>query len=184
MRVSDLKRSVNFYRDVFECHVAPHEADGALLLTSDGFQLYFRAHEASRARGIDDVGVEQIIWSAGSEAELHRIEKRLRTQYPSTYTNSLNGIIFVDGIDPDGNRVLRTYPTPQQFPREMIDRRFRCPATMSWSATARQEHHQSLTACRRCRNPVARTARRAIAARTSASVPTTRTFSRALVTAV
>jgi len=37
------------------------------------------------------VGVEQIIWSAGSEAELQRIEQRLRTHSPSTYTNTLNG---------------------------------------------------------------------------------------------
>ena len=50
--------------------------------------------------------VEQIIWSAGSEAELQRIEQRLRTHYPSTYTNTLNGITFVDGVDPDENRVL------------------------------------------------------------------------------
>jgi hypothetical protein len=69
------------------------------------------------------VGVEQIIWSAGSEAELQRIEQRLRTHYPSTYTNTLNGITFVDGVDPDENRVLITYPTPEQLPREVIDRR-------------------------------------------------------------
>ena len=125
MRVSDLDRSVNFYRDVFECHVALHEPDAALLLTPDGFQMYFRAHEASGTRAINDVGVEQIIWSAGSEAALRRIEERLRTHYPSTYTNNLNGITFVDGIDPDENRVLITYPTPQQLPREVIDSRFR-----------------------------------------------------------
>jgi catechol 2,3-dioxygenase-like lactoylglutathione lyase family enzyme len=125
MRVSDLDRSVNFYRDVFQCHVAIHEPDAALLLTPDGFQIYFRTREASRTRGITDIGVEQIIWSASSEEELHRIEQRLRTHYPSTYTNTLHEISFVDGIDPDDIRVLITYPTPQQLPREVIDRRFR-----------------------------------------------------------
>jgi catechol 2,3-dioxygenase-like lactoylglutathione lyase family enzyme len=125
MRVSDLDRSVNFYRDVFQCHVAIHEPDAALLLTPDGFQIYFRTHEASGTRGIDDIGVEQIIWSAGDEEELRRIEQRLRTHYPSTYTNTVDGISFVDGIDPDDIRVLITYPTPQQLPREVIDRRFR-----------------------------------------------------------
>jgi hypothetical protein len=44
-RQSDLDRSVNFYRDVFECHVALHESEAALLLTPGGFQIYFRAHE-------------------------------------------------------------------------------------------------------------------------------------------
>jgi hypothetical protein len=54
----------DFYRDVFECHVALHEPEAALLLTPGGFQMYFRAHEALGTRDIDDVGVEQIIWSA------------------------------------------------------------------------------------------------------------------------
>ena len=123
---------MNFYRDVFECRVALHESEAALLLTPGGFQIYFRAHETP-TRGIDDVGVEQIIWSAGSEAELQRIEQRLRTHYPSTYTNTLNGITFVDGVDPDENRVLITYPTPEQLPREVIDRRFRRRADLSGS---------------------------------------------------
>ena len=59
------------------------------------------------------------------QAELQRIEQRLRTHYPSTYTNTLNGMNFVDGVDPDENRVLITYPTPEQLPCEVIDRRFR-----------------------------------------------------------
>ncbi len=59
------------------------------------------------------------------QAELQRIEQRLRTHYPSTYTNTLNGITLVDGVDPDEHRVLITYPTPEQLPREVIDRRFR-----------------------------------------------------------
>lgn len=125
MRVSDLDSSMNFYCDVFECHVAIHEPDAALLLTPDGFQIYLRTQEASRTGGITDIGVEQIIWSASSEEELHRIERRLRTHYPSTYTNTLHGITFVEGIDPDDIRVLITFPTPQQLPREVIDRRFR-----------------------------------------------------------
>jgi hypothetical protein len=41
----------------------------------------------------------------------------------TVYTNTLNGITFVDGVDPDENRVLITYPTPEQLPREVIDRR-------------------------------------------------------------
>jgi catechol 2,3-dioxygenase-like lactoylglutathione lyase family enzyme len=125
MRVSDLDRSVNFYRDVFECHVAIAEPDAVLLLTPGGFQIYLRSSEGGRARGVDDVGIEQMIWSADSQEELQRIELRLRTHYPSTYTTSQNGIAFVDGIDPDGIRVLISYPTPHQLPREVIDRRFR-----------------------------------------------------------
>ena len=122
MRVSGLDRSVNFYRDVFDCHVAIHESDAALLLSPGGFQIYLRAHEAGRERRINDVGVEQIIWSADSEEGLQLIEQRMRAHYPGTYSDTLNGIIFVDGVDPDNIRVLITYPTPKQLPREVRDR--------------------------------------------------------------
>ena len=125
MRVTDLNRSVNFYRDVFQCKIAIQEPDSALLLSSGGFQIYLRSHEAIRARGIDDVGVEQIIWSADTLEELQRVEQRLRVHYPSTYSSTLNGISFVQGLDPDEIVVLITYPSPEQLPREVIDRRFR-----------------------------------------------------------
>ncbi|OYD61163.1 hypothetical protein BDB13_6111 [Rhodococcus sp. OK302] len=125
MHVSNLDRSVNFYRDVFHCTVTIHESDAALLLTPSGFQMYLRAHDAGRGREIGDVGVDQIIWSADSEEELRLIEQRLRIHYPSTYSNTQDGIRFVDGIDPDNIRVLITYPTPEQLPRNVIDRRFR-----------------------------------------------------------
>ncbi|MEO6793715.1 MAG: VOC family protein [Mycobacterium sp.] len=124
MRVSELERSVDFYRDVFQCRVSIREPDAALLLTPDGFQIYLRTHETSGTGGITDIGIEQVMWSASSKEELQRIEHRLRIRYPSTYSNTLDGISYVDGVDPDGIRVLVTYPTPQQLPREVIDRRF------------------------------------------------------------
>lgn len=125
MRVSDLNRSVKFYSDVFECRAAICETDAALLLAPDGFEIYLRTHEASRTGGITDIGVEQIIWSAGSEEDLQQIEERIRVHDPDTYSNTVGEISFVDGADPDGIRVLITHPTPHQLPREVIDRRFR-----------------------------------------------------------
>jgi catechol 2,3-dioxygenase-like lactoylglutathione lyase family enzyme len=125
MEVSDLDRSIRFYCDVFECRVSIHEPDTALLLTPDGFQLYLRVSETSLRRNIGDLGVVHLIWSTDSKAELDRIEDRLRAHYPSTHTNTANEISFIDGVDPDGCRVLITYPTPEQLPREVIDNRFR-----------------------------------------------------------
>lgn len=125
MRVSNLDRSINFYSDVFACRVAIREPDAALLLTPDGFQIYLRLSESSASRGIGDVGVDQIVWSADSDEEMQRIEQRLRSQYPSTYVATRNGIRFVDGVDPDGIRVLITNPTPEQLPRVVIDRQMR-----------------------------------------------------------
>ncbi|WP_063020697.1 VOC family protein [Nocardia niwae] len=125
MEVSDLDRSIRFYCDVLECRVAIHEPDVALLLTPDGFQLYLRVSGTFHRRHIGDLGVVYLIWSTDSKTELDGIEHRLRAHYPSTHTAQANGISFVDGIDPDGCRVLITYPSPAKLPREVIDRRFR-----------------------------------------------------------
>ncbi|MFI6172943.1 VOC family protein [Nocardia sp. NPDC051052] len=125
LRVSDLDRSMRFYRDVFECSGAIRESDAALILSPSGFQLYLCLAQHHAASGMRGVGVEQIVWSADSETELRRMEQRLRIHYPSTYTYTRNGITFVDGVDPDGIRVLITHPTPQQLPREVIDDQFR-----------------------------------------------------------
>jgi hypothetical protein len=42
--VSELGRSVDFYRDLFACEVAIHEPDAALLLAPGGFQIYSPLH--------------------------------------------------------------------------------------------------------------------------------------------
>ena len=124
--VSDLDRSVNFYVDLFDCRVTIRESDVALLLSPDNFQFYLRlADDFAPVQRVEQIGFQQIIWSADSADALAEIERKIRHYYPSTYTNVANGITFVDGIDPDGNRVLVTWPTPAQLPREVIDRRLR-----------------------------------------------------------
>jgi hypothetical protein len=52
VRVSDLDRSLKFYCDVFSCRVAVREADMALLLTPQGFEIYLHRNDEfhSRAR--------------------------------------------------------------------------------------------------------------------------------------
>ncbi len=125
MEVSDLDRSIRFYCDVFECRISIHEPDAALLLTPEGFQLYLRVSGTHSRRYIGDLGIVHLIWSTDSKAELDRIEHRLHAHYPSTHTSTANGVRFVDGVDPDGCRVLITYPTPEKLPREVIDPRFR-----------------------------------------------------------
>ena len=124
MRVAILEQSVAFYRDVFGWEVAIREPGAALLLDPSGFQFYLRvADPEATVSAISDIGVSQVIWSVEDDATLDQIAMRLRAIYPSTYTNTANGITFVDGLDPDGNRVLITSPTPHQLPREVIDGR-------------------------------------------------------------
>lgn len=124
IRVSELDRSVNFYCDVFSCHVALREPDTALLLTPDGFQIYLSAKGPSRRAGTAAVGVQYLMWATDRESELERIAQRLRAHDRATYTHTENGVTFVEGSDPDRGRVIVAYPSPSQLPRQLIASRF------------------------------------------------------------
>jgi len=124
MRVADLDRSISFYRDVFCCRVALREADTALLLTRDGFQIYLHATGPSRRPRIP-MGFQYLMWATDSHAELDRVAARLRRYDRYTYTYIENGVTFVEGCDPDHGRVIVAYPSPSQLPRALIASRLR-----------------------------------------------------------
>jgi len=125
MRVSDLDRSVRFYRDVFHCHVALREPHATLLLAPDGFQIYLNSKGQTRRHGVGPGGVQYLMWATDSEAELDRIRQRLLAYDPATYTHVENGVTFVEGCEPDHRRVIVAYPGPNLLRRELIASRFR-----------------------------------------------------------
>jgi catechol 2,3-dioxygenase-like lactoylglutathione lyase family enzyme len=125
MHVPDVDRSVQFYRDVFCCHVALREPGAALLLTPDGFQIYLYSKGPSRRHGVGHYGVQYLMWATDSEAELQRITQRLRAHDSATFSHVENGVTFVEGCEPDRGRVIVAYPGPSQFPRQLIAARFR-----------------------------------------------------------
>ena len=125
MRVADLDRSVDFYRDVFCCRVALREPDTALLLTPDGFQIYLHSTGPSRRPRLAPIGIQYLMWATDSQDELERVTTRLRAHDRATYTYTENGLTFVEGCDPDHGRVLVAYPSPSRLPRELIASRLR-----------------------------------------------------------
>jgi catechol 2,3-dioxygenase-like lactoylglutathione lyase family enzyme len=125
IRVSELDRSVDFYRDVFGCRVALREPDTALLLTRDGFQIYLHSTGPSRRPRPAPAGVQYLMWATDSQAELTRVATRLRSHDPNTYTYTEYGVTFVEGCDPDRGRVVVAYPSPNRLPRGLIASRVR-----------------------------------------------------------
>ena len=125
MRVSELDRSVNFYCDVFSCHVAIREPNTALLLTPDGFQIYLHSTGQSRRPRLAPIGIQYLMWATDTQTELQRITTRLRAHDQATYTYTENGVTFVEGCDPDDGRVIVAYPSPSRLPRELIASRLR-----------------------------------------------------------
>ncbi len=121
--VTDLSRSVLFYRDVFACEMAVQDSDAALLLTPDGFQIYLRAIGASGQHSLGGVGVQSLMWATDSEEVLRRLEQGLRRHSCYVDTHTRNGVSFAEGHDPDGIRMVIAHPSPEQLPRQSLDAR-------------------------------------------------------------
>lgn len=119
--VSDLGRSVEFYREVFSCEVALEARGAALLLARGGFQVYLieRGNRSMHASG--GIGLQYLIWTVDSKTELKETLVRLAARGRRTDSFESGGVSFVAGRDPDGIRILIAHPSPQELPRSVVD---------------------------------------------------------------
>lgn len=122
--VSELDRSLAFYRDVFGCEVAIRELDAALLLAPGGFQVYLIAKGSRTEHPTGGIGHEFLMWATDSVAGLEHFAQALRDCGCYSDTHTSGGVQFVEGHDPDGIRVVVAYPSPQERPRSLLDSRF------------------------------------------------------------
>lgn len=67
IRVSDLDHSLRFYADVFSCRVVLREADMALMLAPNRFQLYLHARKSFHHRSPATLGCQYLMWAKESE---------------------------------------------------------------------------------------------------------------------
>lgn len=121
--VSDLSRSVAFYRDVFGCELTVQETTAALMLAPGGFQLYLMGVGAETQHPSGGVGVQYLMWATDSADDLRRFEAALRRRGCYADTHEEDGVSFVEGHDPDGIRVVIANPGPDQLPRRSLDAR-------------------------------------------------------------
>ena len=119
--VSELGRSVIFYRDLFGCEVTLRSDDAALLLTPGGFQLYIieRGKHAQRHPG--GLGHHLLMWSTDSAKALEHFEQALKDADSYTGKHTAGDVTFVEGRDPDGLRVVIAHPDPARRPRSVFD---------------------------------------------------------------
>lgn len=124
--VSDLARSLAFYRDLFGLSVATR-SDTAVLLTSDaGFHLFLRAMAADAAHPLGGVGLQYVIWTSENEVDLRACEQALRAANAHRGTETVDGVTIVEGRDPDDVPVLITLPgldevSPPAIPRRVYE---------------------------------------------------------------
>jgi catechol 2,3-dioxygenase-like lactoylglutathione lyase family enzyme len=122
--VTDLDRSIEFYRDVFSCEIAIHEQGAALLLTPGGFQLYLMSGSNREAHPTGGIGHEFLTWAVDTPEALEHFAQALRDRGYYVDTHTSGGVQFVESHDPDHIRVVIAHPSPQQLPRSVLDSRF------------------------------------------------------------
>lgn len=120
MFVTELERSVDFYARLLGWVLALREGTVALLVSSDGSQLYLRARGTGVEHPLGHVGIQYMIWTATDERDLDRCEQVLRTESSQVRRTTDDGITFLEGRGPDHVPVLITYPGPDRAPRRRI----------------------------------------------------------------
>jgi catechol 2,3-dioxygenase-like lactoylglutathione lyase family enzyme len=116
MFVHDLSRSVSFYSDVLNLHVADRSATAALLIGAKRSQLILRAMGRGAEHALGGVGVQYVIWTADDADDLARCEKVLKDRSAWRDSRTTEHVTAVEGRDPDDIVVMITYPGPDQAP--------------------------------------------------------------------
>ncbi|HEY7881514.1 MAG TPA: VOC family protein [Streptosporangiaceae bacterium] len=116
MFVHDLDRSVSFYSDVLNLHVADRSATAALLIGAKRSQLILRAMGRGAEHALGGVGVQYVIWTADDADDLARCEKVLKDRSAWRDSRTTEHVTAVEGRDPDDIVVMITYPGPDQAP--------------------------------------------------------------------
>jgi catechol 2,3-dioxygenase-like lactoylglutathione lyase family enzyme len=120
MFVQDLDRSVSFYADVLALKVADRSSTAALLISGAGSQLILRAMGRPANRALGSVGVQYVVWTEASEADLDRCEQVLKSRSAHCQRRASESVEMVEGRDPDDIVVAITYPGPEQVPLHQL----------------------------------------------------------------
>lgn len=112
--VQQLDRSVRFYQDVLGLQVTDQSPTAALLVSPEGSELILRAMGSAGAHPLGAVGVQYVIWTAADRGDLDRCERALKERSAYRDTRGSDGIVLVEGHDPDDTVVMIAYPGPEE----------------------------------------------------------------------
>ncbi len=119
--VSDVGRSVEYYREVFACTATIEDESAALMVAPDGFQIYLIGSDTRASHPSRGIGVQALIWTVGTASEIDRLEHVMRDRGHYTSARTTRGVRFLTSRDPDGIRILVAHPSPLELPRSVVD---------------------------------------------------------------
>jgi hypothetical protein len=119
--VSEVSRSVEYYREILACTASIQNQYSALMLTPAGFQIYLIAKGDRASHPLGGIGYQCLIWTVGSAAEVDDLEQVIRDRGHYTYSRTTRGVRFLSTRDPDGIRILVAHPSPEELPRSVVD---------------------------------------------------------------
>ena len=120
MFVQQLDRSVRFYEEVLALQAVDHSATAALLVSPAGSELILRSMGSAGAHPLGAVGVQYVIWTAADRDDLDRCERVLKERSAHRETRSSDGVVAVEGHDPDDTVVMIIYPGPEDRPMRQL----------------------------------------------------------------
>jgi catechol 2,3-dioxygenase-like lactoylglutathione lyase family enzyme len=123
MFVHDLDASIAFYSDVLQMTVTVRQVTAALLVNAVSSQLYLRQMGERTPHPLGAIGVQYVIWTASSAADLDRCEGAMNEHCRHVSRRAIDGVTFLEGEDPNGVTVVIAHPGPDQSARHAIMQR-------------------------------------------------------------
>jgi catechol 2,3-dioxygenase-like lactoylglutathione lyase family enzyme len=107
--VRNLARSVDFYRELLGLDLADRSPTAALLISPEGSELVLRESGANAPHPLGAIGVQYLIWSVASKADLELRAGILRHNSAYRETRTSQDATVVEGRDPDDVPVMLFY---------------------------------------------------------------------------
>jgi catechol-2,3-dioxygenase len=105
INVSDLKQSVDFYRDVFDLHVISRaDRVTAMMVNEDNRRQVVLLRELGRNAyhgGRGNIGLRMLSFEVGSPKELEVIEQKLVQRQALVWQGTTDTYRVIIGLDPD-----------------------------------------------------------------------------------
>lgn len=121
MFVRDLDLAMDFYQELLLMRVAVRATTAALLVGAADTQLYLRVMGSGGEHPLGAIGVQYVIWTADSPADLRRCERTLKERDAHISSKeTADGVTVVEGRDPDGLPLVIAHPGPHGAARQEI----------------------------------------------------------------